>query len=211
VATGGSVTTWIGQLETGEEVALAKLHARYWPALVQLARKRLKGIPGRAADEEDVAQEAFWGFYRSLKAGRVPRLASRHDLLALLTHIIACTAVNHIEHEVGVQRRGGGRPLESLAVEQLATSEPPSRGPGRAAKPSPLEQAILKDCYQHYMDGLSEKLHDFAELYLTGITNREIADRLGCSERTVERKIALILQRWQEMAGTSVNQTMERG
>src|SRR6266851_9790847 len=102
----GSVTTWIGQLQAGEEVALARLHERYWPYLVAMARKKLKGVPGKGADEEDIAQEALWSFYRRMRDGREFHLTSRHDLLALLTHIIACKAVNQIERET-MKKRGG--------------------------------------------------------------------------------------------------------
>ena len=36
-----------------------------------------------------------------------PRLANRQDLWALLTTITACKAVNQIQHEIGVHKRGG--------------------------------------------------------------------------------------------------------
>jgi DNA-directed RNA polymerase specialized sigma24 family protein len=199
----GSVTAWIGQLREGEETALGKLHARYWPCLVTLARHRLRGVPGRAADEEDVAQEAFWDFYRSLKAGRVPRLANRHDFLALLTHLVACRAVNQIKHEVAVQKRGAGQVRGGSAFDLLAGHGGPDDG-----ERTPLEQVLLADCYRHYVDALPERLRAFAELYLAGCTNKETAAALGCSERTVERKVALILQRWQEMAAASVVQPL---
>jgi DNA-directed RNA polymerase specialized sigma24 family protein len=154
----------------------------------------LRGAPAGAADEEDVAQEAFWSFYRGLREGRLPRLENRGDLLALLTHIIACKAVNRIAHEVGTQKRGAGRTRGDSALGELA----------QAAGPAPLEEALLHDCYVHYVGGLPEHLRAVAELYLAGCTHKETADRLGCVERTVERKIALILDKWRQMAAAGL-------
>jgi RNA polymerase sigma factor (sigma-70 family) len=202
----GSVTAWIQQLGASEETALKELHGRYWPALVGLARQRLKGLPGRAADEEDVAQEAFWDFYRCLKAGRVPRLRSRHDLLALLTHLVACRAANQIKHDFGVQKRGAGQVRGDSVLDLLAAGEglPADRRVENAAH-TPLEQVLLDDCYRYYLDRLPQRLRDFAELYLAGLTNKETAAQLGCSERTVERKVALILEKWKAMTADSVD------
>jgi DNA-directed RNA polymerase specialized sigma24 family protein len=200
----GSVTAWIGQLQKGEETALGKLHARYWGRLLTLARQRLRGFPGCAADEEDVAQEAFWDFYRCLKAGRAPRLASRHDLLALLTHLVACRAINQIKHEFAVQKRGARRVRGGSAFDLLATGD----GAADDSEHTPLEHALLHDCYRHYVEALPERLRAFAELYLAGSTIKETAAALGCSERTVERKIALLLERWQEMATDSLVQSL---
>jgi RNA polymerase sigma factor (sigma-70 family) len=207
MSSGGSVTAWIGQLQDGEEAALAKLHRRYWPWLVELARKKMKGARLHAADEEDVAQQAFWNFYRTFKAGSAPRLASRQDFLALLTTITACKAVNQIQHEAGVQKRGGGR-LQGesalLGLAELDTGVPGLEGVAAAGR-TPAEEAILKETYRHFLEGLPPKLRDFAELYLADCTQREIAEQLQCGLRTVERKIALILAKWHEMAAASVS------
>lgn len=94
---------------SGRGKRLRKLHGRYWPWLVELAKKKMKGARLRAVDQEDVAQQAFWSFYRTFKAGGALRLANRHDFLALLTTITACKAINPIQHEVGVHKRGGGQ------------------------------------------------------------------------------------------------------
>jgi DNA-directed RNA polymerase specialized sigma24 family protein len=202
----GSVSVWIEQLKAGEEAALGKLHARYWPYLVGLARRKLGDAPRRATDEEDVAQQAFWAFFQSLRAGRLPQLANRYQLLALLTHIIACQAANQIKHELGVQKRGGGRVQGESALAGTAPSGDGSRrGLEQVADAglSPQEQALLDDCYQHYVGALPEHLRDYAELYLGGLTYQEIADRMGCTERTVDRKMALILAHWQALAALS--------
>jgi DNA-directed RNA polymerase specialized sigma24 family protein len=68
------------------------------------------------------------------------------------------------------------------------------------------KEALLADCYRQYLDGLPERLRAVAEHYLAGCTNKETAAALGCSERAVERKLALIRERWQAMAADSIVQ-----
>ena len=82
----GSITAWICRLASDEELAFSRLHQRLWPMLLARARARLKDLPIRYANEEDIAQEAFRDFYLALKSDKIPRLANRHDLLAFLTH-----------------------------------------------------------------------------------------------------------------------------
>jgi DNA-directed RNA polymerase specialized sigma24 family protein len=197
----GSVSAWIDQLRAGEDAALERLYQRFWPFLVQLARRRLEGMR-RAADEEDVAQQAFWAFYQSLKAGRLPDLANRQELLALLTHITTCQAVNQIKHEVGVARRGKGR-VRGESVFDLLT-ESGEQLPGLAGVEdtglSPAAKAMAQDCYEHYVGALPDHLRPFAELQLAGLTHKEIAEKMGCTKRTVDRKMALVLAKWGRMA-----------
>jgi RNA polymerase sigma factor (sigma-70 family) len=210
----GSVSAWIEQLKAGDEGALSKLYARYWPYLVKLARRKLKGLPRRATDEEDVAQQAFWGFYQTVRAGRVPKLTNRHQLIALLSHITACKAANEIKHEVGVQKRGGGHVRGESALEApSAGQDGTSRGLEQIAdnELSPQERIMLGDSYDHYVAALPEHLREFAELHLAGLTHQEIADQLGCTERTVDRKLALILAHWQRMAAASLSQVADGG
>ncbi|MBI3467050.1 MAG: hypothetical protein HY000_28885 [Planctomycetes bacterium] len=198
---GGSVTHWIAQIKAGEEWALEKLRQRYWPYMVALADKKLAGIRRAAADEEDVAQEAFWGFYRSLKAGRLPRLENRNQLVALLTIITARKAASLIERENRF-KRGAGEVQGESALESLAGSRSDERGIERVPDPglSPDEQVIAEDAYSHFVNALDENLRNFADLWLAGHSSKEIAQMKSCSVRNVERKIKIFLGEWQRIA-----------
>src|SRR5207247_772387 len=88
-AGGGSVTVWISRLKTGEGEALEKLHGRYWPFLVGLARRQLLGSARQAADEEDLAASVFLSVCRKLQAGQLPPPANRGDLVRQLTGAVA--------------------------------------------------------------------------------------------------------------------------
>jgi DNA-binding NarL/FixJ family response regulator len=118
----------------------------------------------------------------------VPRLDSRHHFVAFVSTIVARKAVNQLIAEFGTKKRGREHAesvLDCIAEESM---------------PTPPEEVLLADSYQHYMGRLPTKLLQFAELHLAGFTNAEIAGRLGVVERTVERKMSLIAEKWCEFA-----------
>jgi RNA polymerase sigma factor (sigma-70 family) len=198
----GSVTRLIQGFHAGDEVAFASLHARYWPILAQIARRKLRGAPPRALDEEDVAQQAFWSFYRSVRNGQLPNLANRHDLLAVLTHITTCKAINQIDHELGTLKRGKGRVRGESALDCLAGLSSRHAGLQQMAETAhlPDEEVLLRDCYDYYIERLTEPVREVARLHLAGLSNHEIAEELDCVERTVERKLALLRDQWRTLA-----------
>ena len=207
---GGSVTQWIGQLKAGEEQALEKLRQRYWPYLVGLAHKRLGGARRAELEDEDVAQEAFAGFYRRFQDGQLPRLENRQHLFALLTIITARKAATHLERE-GRLKRGAGQVQGESALEFLANSSAPARGIEQVADSanSPAEQALLNDQYSHFVSAVPDELREIAEQFLAGRSNSEIAESRGCAVRTVERKLKdFIFPQWQRMAADSVNEEL---
>ncbi len=152
---------------------------------------------------DDVAQQTFWGFFESVRAGRLPKLVNRQQLLALLTHITACQAINQIKHELGVRGRVQGESVLDRATPSGQTARGLEQFEGKELLPQ--EKAILDHCYRHYLDALPEHLRKFAELYLAGLTHQEIADRLNCTERTVDRKFVLIMARWQRLASQDMS------
>src|SRR5207237_8589108 len=105
MASKGSVTRWVGQLQAGDQEAAQHLWERYFRRLVGLARRKLRDAPRRAADEEDVALSAFDSFCRGAQRGRFPQLLDRDNLWRLLVVITARKASCHLRAERRLKRR----------------------------------------------------------------------------------------------------------
>ncbi|MCH7724904.1 MAG: hypothetical protein IH991_00275 [Planctomycetes bacterium] len=193
----GSLTRWIIELPTDEEVALEKIHERLWPLLVGRARAKLRNLPLRHVDEEDVVQSVFKDFHKALKEGRF-EFENRENLLALLTTMIGRKIINHIKAEL-TEKRGGGK-LQSGAVFEFLAEE---------SGKQPDHEAMLADCYEHFVGSLPDHVRQFAELYLAGYTHQEISQEMQCSKRKSERKVALAKERWQQMAKRALEETVE--
>jgi DNA-directed RNA polymerase specialized sigma24 family protein len=193
----GSVTQLIGALLGDEtDFAAEQLWRRYFDRLVRLAQARLKAAPRGEADEEDVALSAFDSFCRGAVRGHFPRLGDRGDLWRLLVTITARKAADHLKKE-RCQRRGGGRVVGEAAI----NAAHPEAGRwleqvvGREPTPSFVAQ-VVDEC-RRLLEGLDdEDLRTVARLRMEGYTNDQIADRLGCGLRSVERKLARIRTRW---------------
>ena len=65
-----SVTLWLDRLREGDSSAIQGIWDRYFRRLVGLARKKLRGMPRRVSDEEDVALSALNSFFQGAEQGR---------------------------------------------------------------------------------------------------------------------------------------------
>jgi DNA-directed RNA polymerase specialized sigma24 family protein len=190
-----SVTRYFVQLQQGDEDAAQKLWELYFLRLVGLARQKLAALPRRAADEEDVALSAFDSFCRGAARGRFPNLRDRHDLWRLLVTITARKALDQIAHDHAL-KHGGGRvqgesgvagPDDARGFDQLLGREP-----------SPAFAAEVAEACRRLLERLeNDELRSIALWKMEGYSNEEIAAKLGCVPRTVERKLAVIRGLWQ--------------
>lgn len=182
-----SVTHWVERLKGGDRAAAQKLWEWYAQQLMVLARQKLRGAPRRLADEEDIALSAFDSFCRRAERGQFPQLQDRDNLWALLTVLTARKAVNFIRQETR-QKRGGEGPDEALDAERLFSREP---SPELAAQ-------MAEECGRLFARLDDESLQSVALWKMEGYTNDEIAAKLGCVARTVERKLRLIRDLWSD-------------
>ena len=186
----GSVTRMLGLLKSGDREAAGQLWGRYFRKLVELARVRLRSMPRRAIDEEDVAVSVFDSFFRRAEQGQFPRLDDRDDLWQLLFVLTVRKAANLSHHE-NCQCRGGGRvsalsELECMGADEILSTEP---SPELAAQ-------FAEECERLMEMLVDETLKLVARWKLEGYTNAEIAGRIGCIEQTVERKLRTIRRIW---------------
>jgi DNA-directed RNA polymerase specialized sigma24 family protein len=193
--TNESVTTWITCLKDGDPDAAQRLWQRYFEDLVRLARARLRGASRAVADEEDAALSAFDSFCRGAARGRYPRLDDRNDLWRLLVVITERKAIDQAQVERR-QKRGGGIVVGTLdtAFADRDGGATPSVADDR---PTPEFAALVADECRHLLGQLrDDSLRAVARLRMEGYTDKEIASRLGCSLRSVARKVELIRRTW---------------
>jgi DNA-directed RNA polymerase specialized sigma24 family protein len=189
----GSVTQWLSLLQGGDNAAAQPLWERYFRRLVALARAKLHGAPRCAADEEDVALSAFDSFCRAAGAGRFPRLGDRDNLWHLLVLITSRKAAHLVRDETRQKRGGAG------AEQNRAGAGEPGLEEVLGREPDPQFAAEVAEQCRRLLGRLGDpQLRAVALARMEGYSNEEVASQLGCTPRTVERKLQLIRSLWEK-------------
>jgi DNA-directed RNA polymerase specialized sigma24 family protein len=202
-----SVTPWISRLAEGDPQAIQELWERYFADLVRLAAKRLTEIARRAADEEDVALSAMHTFCRGMAEHRFSNVKDRDDLWKLLVTITARKATAQNRRQFAEKRGAGHVRGESVFGPPSLDDEDHVGIEGLAdSQPTPQLACMLVENCRQMLDLLGdETLRQVALLRLEGFSPREIADKLDCVERTVERKLERIRDKWSKAGLTLPN------
>jgi DNA-directed RNA polymerase specialized sigma24 family protein len=186
----GSVTIFFNQLQRGDPTAAEQLWMRFHPRMAALARKCLQGRPQAAADADDAVQSAFASFCHRVRQGQFT-IGDREDLWNLLGLITKRKARAQVRRELA-GRRGGGQTLDEGALV----------GPGSSTLP--LDEVACELAAPEFdlhvaelLEQLEPEVREIAICRLMGFRNREIAQRLDCTERKVERKLQLIRLTWE--------------
>ncbi|MCI0683922.1 MAG: ECF-type sigma factor [Gemmataceae bacterium] len=191
----GSVSHWIVALKEGDQLAAQRLWERYHLRLLGLARQLLQGARRRAADEEDVVQNAFHSFFEGVSQGRFPQLQDRDNLWRLLVVITARKAINQVRNDR--RHGGGGVTLPAQATISPVETDDDALADMVGSEPSPELAAQVVEQYERLLKQLDDdKLRQIAVWKLEGCTNGEIARKLGCTRRTVIRKLETIRLIW---------------
>ncbi|NNE00919.1 MAG: RNA polymerase subunit sigma-70 [Pirellulaceae bacterium] len=194
-----NVSHWIHLVKTGDSTAANRIWQHYFDRLVRSVRGRLYGQNRAVSDEEDIVLSVFDSFYNAAENGRFPDLSDRDDLWRLLLRMAARKVVDKRRHDLR-QRRGGNVRLHSLDH----TGDDGSFDDGRVIEaigdePSPEMVLMMQESVEQLFSHLGVgQLRDLAVAKLEGYSNAELAQRFGCSERTIERRLHLIREKCQQ-------------
>jgi len=184
-------------LRDGHSDAADRLWSVYFHQMCELAGRRLGKSPDLLADQEDVALSAFKSFCVGVREGRFPTLKDREGLWPLLIALTMRKAVDAIRHGTR-QKRGGGNVENSPGLAKLDRTVDILNT--MANGPQPEVAIELNDLLQRLLKNLrqmgDDRLEEIVQLRIEGYSNQEIADKLGCVVRTIERKIRLIEDCW---------------
>lgn len=187
-----SITRCLIAYRAGDRDAAQFLWDRYYTRLMRLARARLQTTDGLVDDEEDIAVCVFKSFCRVLEAGGFPELNDRDSLWRLLVRITLNKVISAHRFRTSQKRlppKNDDR-QSATRVEELVDRSPSSELLVQASE-------TLDQLLKSLPDG---RLREIAIYRLEGFGNQEIADRLKCSERSVERKLSRIRSEWIHMA-----------
>jgi len=200
------VTIWIKGLSGGNERAAHLLWEQYFDRMVRLARRKFDqiGISRRAADEEDIALSAMNSFYKRAADGQFC-LGDRQELWKLLVTITIRKAYAELKRQKAKKRGEGLVRGESIFLKAGSDGgEMGGIGQVLGHEPTPELAALAAEGCEELLKMLDdETLVEVARYKLDGYTNEEIAEKLECVPRTVERKLRLIRDKWAKELGSA--------
>ncbi len=171
----------MARLRDGDEAAANEVFGRFVRRLIGLSSSQFDSWIRPKADPEDIVQSAYKSFFLRYERGDF-ELADWESLWGLLAVITIRKSYRRRDYLMA-DCRDAGREVS-----------PPQGGDDSSSRwefidrePTPSEMAILSETVDGLLEGLERPEREIVELSLQGHTTPEISDRLGRSQRTVQR------------------------
>lgn len=181
-------------LREGDNDACMKFWQEYGVILESVAERQLSQKVQRRVGSDDIVQSACRTFLRRVSDGQfdLPDADSLWRLICSIT----LTKARRAARDHSRQKRGLDREQHIDATTDGSTAPSANLESGTA---TPLDVAEVADQMEQLLSGLGEQEGAILDLKLQQFTNDEIAEQLGCSERSVRRVIKRLQERWLQM------------
>jgi RNA polymerase sigma-70 factor (ECF subfamily) len=173
----GNIRDLLARIKEGDEGAARELLARYESKVRLVVRRQLPRLLRSRFDSLDFLQSVWGSFFHRIRTGPTD-LEEEQSLITFL----AWAARNKVIDEF---RRAATQKQDIRREERLETQRDQEIALAGGDTPSELAQA--QETYDRLRDLLPEDRRVILELKAAGYSCREIGDRLGMSERTVQR------------------------
>lgn len=194
------VSLWIEKLRESDPAAAEGLWHHFFLRLLEYSRKRLTKVSKRVYDEEDAAQSAFHSVVYGISSGRFPDLHDRNGLWRLLLVITSRKITKRLRFDLQKKRNINRLVTDSIFVSAAGGSVFDAVELALSREPTPEFAAELMDVFEGLNQSMSgENLTEIVQLRLAGFNDNEIANRLSCSRRTVQRRLEIIRRQWSAM------------
>ena len=186
----GSVSIALAGFDSTPDESAELFWDRFFVKLCRYAESKVYARHRWLFDAEDIASSAMYALVTGLKQGRFYNVTNRDQLWQMLAIIASRKAANAAKHH-DREKRGGGKIrgdswFRGDDVEQSLPVEDPAEF-----------EATCKELLESLPDAIYREI---ALMRLAGFTNPEIGEKLGCSARTIDRKLIAIREIWSDMS-----------
>lgn len=193
----GSVTHVIRRMQNGDRDGADFLWHRFYIRLKYLVRERLRSRLGTLSDEEDVALESLSELFRGLLDGKYPALDNRKAFWRLLVTVASRNVIDEISRENRL-KRGAGKVYHESSFRTREDQGALFEKMPSSAEPPDIKLMVAERCTALLESLADSDLQAIAVMKTAGSTNQEIAESLGLSLRSVERRLAEIRRCWSD-------------
>jgi RNA polymerase sigma factor (sigma-70 family) len=168
----------LARIQRGDEAAARELLCRYESKVRMVVRRQLPRLLRSRFDSLDFLQSVWGSFFRRMRTSPTEFEDSRH-----LVAFLARAAKNKVIDEY---RRSASRKHDMHREEPLWVD---GRRPKDVPDPidSPSEIAQAHEIFDQLRELVPEEKRSILEMKAEGLSSKDIGERLGISERTVQR------------------------
>jgi DNA-directed RNA polymerase specialized sigma24 family protein len=199
------VTMWLRKLEAGDPNSAGAIYQHFCIRLQNLINRQIPASVRATYDADDVTVSAFHSLFMGVREQRY-QLGNRTDIWRLLLTIAERKIAKRIRFETQ-EKRDIRRLLQNSIFVSLHPGPQQNNLSGVNSlpgyEPTPAFAAEVAETCENLLGALPDDCcRTIALLMLENYTAEQVAKKLGCTRRTVQRKLLVIRRTWQDSSGT---------